>query len=161
MCVCPSGSCTIELTFIITHRATPCAPQVMILAMYCMHTCTCTLQEGKELLGDETLEKTRGQTEALKEVEQSSSPEKPHITRDNTMVVTAQVNEPASQSLSSLFSPFLFLPLPSFPLSLSFTLSLLPLSFSSLSPPSLSLSPSPSPSSSLSPPPFPSSLYIV
>ena len=50
------------------------------------------LQEGKELLGDEELEKTRGQTEALKEAI-NTSPEKPHIPRDNTMVVTAQVRE--------------------------------------------------------------------
>ena len=52
------------------------------------------MQEGKELLGDEVLEKTRGQTEALKEIEaEEPSPEKPHIPRDNTMVVTAQVRE--------------------------------------------------------------------
>ena len=50
------------------------------------------LQEGKELLGDEALEKTRGQTEALKETI-NTSPEKPHIPRDNTMVVTAQARE--------------------------------------------------------------------
>lgn len=52
-------------------------------------TMAVTAQEGKELLGDEELEKTRGQTEALKEAV-ATSPEKPHIPRDNTMVTTAQ-----------------------------------------------------------------------
>lgn len=49
------------------------------------------LQEGKVLLGDEQLEKTRAQTEAAKEAAEESTPEKPSIPRDNTMVVTAQV----------------------------------------------------------------------
>ena len=54
----------------------------------CVH-----LQEGKELLGDEALEKTRAQTEAVKEATaEQSSPQKPSVPRDNTMVVTAQVN---------------------------------------------------------------------
>ena len=63
----------------------------MYMYMY-IHLCL-ILQEGKELLGDEELEKTRSQTEAVKEVIEKSSPEKPHIPRDNTMVVTAQVSE--------------------------------------------------------------------
>ena len=61
------------------------------------------LQEGKELLGDEALEKTRAQTEALKEATtEESSPQKPSVPRDNTMVVTAQVNEQILYSYSSL-----------------------------------------------------------
>ena len=67
------------------------------------YPCLYHSQEGKELLGDEELEKTRGQTEALKEAVQTSSPQKPHVPRDNTMVATAQVNISPSPPPSYMF----------------------------------------------------------
>lgn len=52
-----------------------------------------TLQEGAELIGDEDLGKTRGQTVAAREPEQQEqTPEKPRLPRESTMQVTAQVD---------------------------------------------------------------------
>ena len=48
------------------------------------------LKEGQSLLGDEDLERTRAQTAACKNADES--PQKPKIIRDSTMAVTAQVN---------------------------------------------------------------------
>ena len=56
--------------------------------MFITHTHTHT-QEGQQLLGDKSLEKTRAQTDASKQVEES--PKKPRLPRDSTMAVTAQV----------------------------------------------------------------------
>ena len=85
-----------------------------------------SLQEGKDLLGDKELEKTRAQTEAVKEATaEQSSPQKPSIPRDNTMVVTAQVSSVICLLLSFSLPIPLSLPLSlSFPFSLSLSLSL-------------------------------------
>lgn len=52
------------------------------------------LQEGKELLGDDSYEKTRQQTSVSKEEESADgdTAQPPRIPRDNTMVVTAAVS---------------------------------------------------------------------
>lgn len=48
-------------------------------------------QEGKDLLGTEERQKTRGQTATIAEGEEEDSVTPPKVTRDSTMAVTAQV----------------------------------------------------------------------
>lgn len=53
-------------------------------------------------MGDEELGKTRGQTAAAATDKADESPEKPKISRDSTMQVTAQVNSFSSSSSPSV-----------------------------------------------------------
>ncbi|KAL5492043.1 hypothetical protein EMCRGX_G017433 [Ephydatia muelleri] len=53
-------------------------------------TMVATAEEGKDLLGTEERQKTRGQTATIAEGEEEDSVTPPKVTRDSTMAVTAQ-----------------------------------------------------------------------